>query len=532
VGPQQQANKLDVLFVVDNSVGMAQKQAILASSVPSFVSTLAKTSSDIHLGVITTSLGNHGGTICTPSVDAPELDDQAQLLPSKRSGLTSYMNSGFLAYDSTGKAGETDAAQVGGELSTMITAAGENGCGFEAPLEAMYRFLIDPEPPIAIVNSQNTSMSTGVNSTLLAQRSAFLRPDSAVAIVILTDENDCSISDLGLGWFVAQASARMPRATSACDTDPNSACCRSCAQNEAAPPAGCSSLAFDANCEGAPAGSFATWDQAHDSLNLRCFDQKQRFGFDLLYPINRYAVGLTNPMLTNRAGALVPNPLLTGRSASLISLSVIVGVPWQDLATADSLSATALSFMSGADLATKQRWPVVIGDPENYTPPSDPFMIESIAPRSGMNSIANASIAPATSQNPQANPINGHEQNIPDNDDLQYACIFQLATPSVCANGDVECSCSASNSGDASAVTAANSPTCQPPGGGAASTTQYYAKSYPGIRELTLAQMLGDRAAPASVCPKTLGATTDPNFGYEPALASLASRVAATLKSP
>src|SRR5664279_4861694 len=34
VGPQQQSSKLDVLLVIDNSQNMADKQAILAASVP------------------------------------------------------------------------------------------------------------------------------------------------------------------------------------------------------------------------------------------------------------------------------------------------------------------------------------------------------------------------------------------------------------------------------------------------------------------------------------------------------------------
>ena len=31
-----------------------------------------------------------------------------------------------------------------------MAAAGENGCGYEASLEAWYRFLVDPEPPSAV----------------------------------------------------------------------------------------------------------------------------------------------------------------------------------------------------------------------------------------------------------------------------------------------------------------------------------------------------------------------------------------------
>ena len=60
-------------------------------------------------------------------------------------------------------------------------------------------------------------------------------------------------------------------------------------------------------------------------------------------------------------------------------------------------------------------------------------MIESIEPRQGSNPNLAIQIAPASSINPQANVINGHEHNVPGLDDLQYACTFPLTTPKQCA---------------------------------------------------------------------------------------------------
>lgn len=46
---------------------------------------------------------------------------------------------------------------------------------------------------------------------------------------MLTDENDCSIVDGGIGWIAAsRANGEMPPATSECDSNPNDKCCRSC----------------------------------------------------------------------------------------------------------------------------------------------------------------------------------------------------------------------------------------------------------------------------------------------------------------
>jgi hypothetical protein len=270
---------------------------------------------------------------------------------------------------------------------------------------------------------------------------------------------------------------------------------------------------------------------------LRCFDQMRRFGFDLLYPVDRYTNGLTNPQVPNRAGLLVDNPLLAARdgkparSATLVSVSVIVGAPWQDLATPSSLLADQpLSYLDGAGLISEARWPVLLGNPALDAAPSDPFMRESVVARSGTNPLTLTSIAPPTSTNPLQSPINGHEQNIADLDDLQYACTFALPAPKVCANGDAACDCSADKSGNSANVTTYNSPLCQPPTGGAPGTTQYYGKGYPGVRELTLAKQLGDRAVGSSICPKVLNDTSSGDYAYTPALNALVGRIRSTLK--
>ena len=566
VDDQKQSDKLDVLFVVDNSVSMGDKQGILAHSVQAFVNRLVNprcldaqgkavatqpTSGaeacptgtreftpvkDMHLGAITSSLGAHGGSVCaTPSSATDHLDDKAQLVATLRDAVPTYNDSGFLSFDTTGTAGITSPATLTTQLSTMISAVGEHGCGYEATLEAMYRFLIDPKPPESVDLVAQMSTPTGLNQTVLDQRAAFLRPDSSLAIVILSDENDCSITDSGVGWFVGSTS-RMPRATAACATDESDPCCRSCAQREAAPPTGCVALADDPVCKTVTAGQpYATWDNLHDSLNLRCFDQKGRFGFDLLNPVERYIAGLTNAHVYSSDNQLLPNPLFAARggkgprSNSLVSLSVIVGAPWQDLATTSSLTAGDLQYLDAADLESAKRFPMLLGATSS-SPPTDPLMIESTDQRSGKSPLTNAPIVNASSTNPLANPSNGHEQNIPDLADLQYACTFPLPAPKTCMNGDSACDCSPDKTGNADFVTAANSPLCQPPGGGAPATTQYFGKGYPGARQLRVAHALGERSAYASVCPKDTSDPASQGYGYVPALNALIDRIAVTLK--
>lgn len=67
--------------------------------------------------------------------------------------MTTYEGRGFLKWDATRSAdppGETDVPTLLGDLEKLVLGVGEQGCGFEAPLETMYRFLSDPEPEASI----------------------------------------------------------------------------------------------------------------------------------------------------------------------------------------------------------------------------------------------------------------------------------------------------------------------------------------------------------------------------------------------
>src|SRR5262249_3477500 len=128
-----------LLLMIDNSTSMADKQAIIAKAVPGllerFINPLCVNAgnpaltqpgpgstapcpsgynrefspvNDIHVGVITSSLGAHGGQFCDETVLInspmpphlnPTLNDHAHLLGKVRSGLYSFNNSGFLAWE-------------------------------------------------------------------------------------------------------------------------------------------------------------------------------------------------------------------------------------------------------------------------------------------------------------------------------------------------------------------------------------------------------------------------------------------------
>jgi len=569
--PHHTLDKLDLLFMVDNSMSMVDKQQILSQAVPVLLQRLAtpncvddmgrpngevtdaqgscahgkpqlRAVKDIHVGVITSSLGAHGGVECDVQKGGGSstrtTDDRAELLPSAnpavRGALPSWNGSGFLAWDpgqnKNSPPGQGNLDKLIADFADLVVATGELGCGFEGQLEAWYRFLVDPEPPLAVSSAfdpnANAIVSTKgpVNETILAQRKAFLRPDSLVAVVMLTDENDCSITDEdgSQGWLATTVSTRLPRASSACQ-NPEDPCCHSCA---APAPQGCLPNDADPECSKKdPTDDYAKLGLDEDQPNARCFDQRRRFGLDLLYPVERYIDGLSAQKVANRKGELVPNPLFVAppgtpaRDPSHVLLAGIVGVPWQDISTEESWNGASLEFMNADELEKNGRWDVVLGPKGGLA--SDPLMREAFAPRSGEHPLLHVPVAPPSSTDPHENPINGHEQNVAHGDDLQYACTFDLPMARACDDQNAaSCDCNADEQSN-------NRPLCNYPGGPGTNGNQIAAKAYPGLRELAVLRGVGENAIVASICPKHTAAAAglsraaDPAYGYNPAVQAI-----------
>jgi hypothetical protein len=230
----------------------------------------------------------------------------------------------------------------------------------------------------------------------------------------------------------------------------------------------------------------------------------------------------------------VPNPIYTpgidgtpARTQSRVFLAGILGVPWQDLADDASQTGRGLAYLTASEMhtAVPNRWDVILGDPDAGRPPLDPHMIESIdeRPASARNPVpgVNAAIMPSSTPS-GGNAINGHEQSILNRDDLQYACIFELAPEVPCTTTNQDgCDCNASEQ-------AYNRPTCAYAQGSGADGVQTHAKAYPGVRQLQVLKGLGDNAVVASICPKNVtaldGASADPDYGYNPAVNALVGR--------
>lgn len=565
--PLTSSAKLDLLIVVDNSTSMLDKQEALKLTVPELVRRLTDPSSGVrslHVGVITSSLGGHGSTLCqgkdgTGNVSDEEVDDHGHLVATRPRfaaasaeypGAQAPTADGFLDWNPSM---DTSALERG--IESLVTAAGDVGCGLESQLEAMYRFLADPNPSLEITTFQCPGLRdlcaapAGRDDALLAERAAFLRPDSVVAVVQFSDENDCSIRENGQYYYAARNDLVLPRASSACDTNPNDRCCYPCGAPE---PDGCPS---DPSCANPP-------DKSLDNINLRCFDEKRRFGVDFLYPIGRYLNALTRTEICTSRADLDPspgrcpddngdghpdialNPLfrdLTGhgarvRTPSMVHLLSIVGVPWQDLessvdAAGKPLPDGVFRYAAPAELTRNDTWSVILGAPDPGggappVPPTDTLMVESVEPRTGVDGQGQSLAGPSAGA--LTEPVNGHERLIPKNDDLEYACIFPLATPRDCArsanvpNPKPDCNCEPGTLGN-------DNPVCQDPSTGAYGTDQLSGSAYPGLRQLALVKAVDKNGALASICARHLDDVTAADRGYEAAVGALMEQIAPSL---
>lgn len=488
--PLVPASKVDILLVVDNSTSMSDKSSLLAGSLGTLIRNVA-TGRDVHLGVITSSLGNSGGDVCDEA--RADTNGHAHLRTTGENGNTvAGAESGVLSY-------------AGGDVDTFVSRAedlvrgvGQDGCGLEAQLESMYRFLVQPDPweKVTVPDGRKATLGAGIDMTLIAQRSAFLRPDSALVVLMITDEDDASIdprSINGQGWAFAtnnfpgstsqrsggaSAGRTAPRGTDACETDPGSPDCISCA--------------FESPRTGVCLDNDGFYGPSDDDLNVRFHDMKQRYGVDPQFPLQRYIDGLTKSMVPDRSAehvttndtvapythtAKCTNPIFAAelpkeadsadelcnlargpRSRELVLFALLGGLP-KELATASP------------------DWTKIVGnDPANYDRSGiDPHMIQSTEPRPGLPGPNGAA----------TDPVHGREYNT-NKSDLQYACTFALPTARSCPPMSDSCDCSEGSE--------MNPPLCGAPG------EQLRAKAYPTIRPLRLAQGLGERGIIGSVC--------------------------------
>ncbi len=540
--------QVDLLFVVDNSYGMEPFETTFAEAAPLLVHRLVNpdcvsgdqritladpTAScpdglerevppvqDLHVGVITTSLGGSGSDSCSPRWPSwnPAQDDRAHLIGSleRYEGDPGYRGLGLISWDPAGQqtpAGSASLERVLDATRSQVLAAGGAGCGYEASLEAFYRFLVDPHPSNGVErgpcfdgdSSNACAVAVGVDQELLEQRRVFLRDSSLVLVVMLSNENDCSVPSFNQYWLGLQAidpegkQVTLPPPTKVCESNPNDPCCHSCGQS---PPAGCPSPA--------PGCDASELEPDLDLPNPRCFDQKRRFGIDFPFPVDRYRTALTNTTIQDEYGESLPNPLYASatdnkRRTQDVVFAGLVGVPWQDIALPSSIGTKGtLEFADATEM--NQRWADLL--PTNGDPAGDALMRESIGIRTGQGV--------RTKADGFAYP-NGYDFDT-EGQSLQYACLSPLPEPLPCLTSSCEC------------YGVSDDPMCVDPGTGEATDQRHSVGAMPGVRQLELLRALGENGVTASICAKQ---TVDPevqSYGYRAAVNAIVARAARSLR--
>ncbi len=197
-------DEVDLLFMVDNSNSMAEEQASLAVELPRLVQVLASGDLDddgsqdfqpvrsLHIGVITSDMGVGGG-FTVSSCEVP-MGDDGRLINTARTSDAACTGSYPTIFEFQRGMGDAMAfaQQVG-----CVARTGIGGCGFEQQLEAVLKASSPSQPqewtipnyvPPLFVN-RTSGHADGANA-------GFIRPNSALAIIMVTDEEDCSASDV------------------------------------------------------------------------------------------------------------------------------------------------------------------------------------------------------------------------------------------------------------------------------------------------------------------------------------------------
>jgi hypothetical protein len=240
------SDKLDLLFVIDNSGSMAEEQKKLAQALPHLITTLTTGNlspksvgaptdfppvNSLHIGVVSTDMGIYG-VESQPSCGRQSFDPTApdpitavpRMLIDKPLGDDGILNtsvavavSGIYARRASELSStpvslvsapdpscQQQAAFPAGQRFIDFTKGvsnpdavahqfgciaklGKNGCGIEQQLDAMLKALTPSTSALSFA-----AQSKGHGDS---ENNGFLRPDAILAVVHISDEDDCSVPD-------------------------------------------------------------------------------------------------------------------------------------------------------------------------------------------------------------------------------------------------------------------------------------------------------------------------------------------------
>ncbi len=225
-GGDAKCNLLDLLFVIDNSGTMGEEQVNLAKNFPLLIQKIGEIkdskgnliSPDVNIMVTTTDMGHpacapfqkpdyapaKGGPISNACTDRLErfisLDGKKNIQSACTNACTGVAPDGQYIHYKVNGASNVPGDDVAGALA-CIGLQGIDGCGYEAQLESMMQAL---------------NPSAQWNQGALP----FLRQGAVLAIVVVTDEADCSVLAPGGYEFFDDANIDDPNYSQYWNTDP------------------------------------------------------------------------------------------------------------------------------------------------------------------------------------------------------------------------------------------------------------------------------------------------------------------------
>lgn len=197
---------LDILFMIDNSPGMSPKQRALAANISKFIAAIEATGANYHIGITTSDVGTEtapgvpwGGSL-SGACESYEGDDgmlQKIACKDRSNGSADARNAcmtlcpdpKYVPLDGSHYISKIDGLtnvipdmQLDPMTGNMVdrgpsnafkcmALVGDGGCGIEGPLEGAKRALDGHRP----------------------ENFGFLRKNSTLAVIYITDEDDCSV---------------------------------------------------------------------------------------------------------------------------------------------------------------------------------------------------------------------------------------------------------------------------------------------------------------------------------------------------
>ena len=179
---------IDILFLIDDSGSMADKQNNLATNFPNFINVLNTIQGglpDVHIGVASSDMGTKGldgapgpgvGTVGQGGCANAGDDGKLQTSGAAVTGVFISDVKNTMPPPNDRTRNYTPATPAGLiQVFSQMARVGATGCGFEQHLHSMQRTL------------QNTTANPG-----------FLRPDAFLAVIFIADEDDCSLQNASL----------------------------------------------------------------------------------------------------------------------------------------------------------------------------------------------------------------------------------------------------------------------------------------------------------------------------------------------